>query len=92
MDAVSGVVDLINSVPGAQYACLLNEDNKGNVKGSFRTQRDEVDLEELASKFGGGGHKKAAGFTMPGRIHQEVHWKIVPAQELPGASFLPNPV
>lgn len=92
MDAASGVVDLINSVPGSKYTCLLNEDNKGNVKGSFRTQRDEVNLEELAAKFGGGGHKKAAGFTMPGRIHQEVHWKIVPAQELPEASFLPNPV
>lgn len=92
IDAASGVVDLINSVPGSKYTCLLNEDNKGNVKGSFRTQRDEVNLEELAAKFGGGGHKKAAGFTMPGRIHQEVHWKIVPAQELPDASFLPNPV
>lgn len=91
-DAGSGVVDLINSVPGSKYTCLLNEDNKGNVKGSFRTQRDDVDLEELAAKFGGGGHKKAAGFTMPGRIHQEVHWKIVPTQELPEASFLSKPV
>lgn len=91
-DAASGVVDIINSVPGSKYVCLLNEDNRGNVKGSFRTQRSDVDLEALASKFGGGGHTKAAGFTMPGRIHQEVHWKIVPAQELPAAGFLLNAV
>lgn len=79
-DEISGVVDLLNSVPGTKYSCLLNEDERGNIKGSFRTQRDDVDLSELAGKFGGGGHKKAAGFTMPGRLHREVHWKIQPKQ------------
>lgn len=78
-DDISGVVDFINSVPGSKFTVLLNEDEKGNVKGSFRTRRDDVDLAELAGKFGGGGHKKAAGFTMPGRIHQEVRWKVSPA-------------
>ena len=80
-DEISGVVDLLNSVPGAKYVCLLNEDKNGKIKGSFRTQRDDVDLSELASQFGGGGHKKAAGFSMPGRLHREVHWKIVPADK-----------
>lgn len=89
-DEISGVVDLLNSVPDTRYTCLLNEDRSGNVKGSFRTQRDDVDVAELASQFGGGGHKKAAGFTMPGRIHEEVHWKIVPAQELPQDKPLPK--
>jgi len=28
----------------------------------------DVDLEELAAKFGGGGHKKASGFTLPPRV------------------------
>lgn len=91
-DAASGVVDLLNSIPGTRYTCLLNEDRNGNVKGSFRTQREDVDLEELAAKFGGGGHKKAAGFTMPGRIHQEIHWKIVPSQELPEGTMLPKTI
>lgn len=76
---ISGVVDYINAVPGSKFTVLLNEDEKGNVKGSFRTRRDDVDLAELAGKFGGGGHKKAAGFTMPGRIHQEIRWKVTPA-------------
>ncbi|MEZ4087043.1 MAG: DHH family phosphoesterase [Candidatus Gracilibacteria bacterium] len=89
-DEVSGVVDLLNSVPGAKYTCLLNEDKNGNVKGSFRTQNDDVDVAALAAQFGGGGHKKAAGFTMPGRIHQELHWKIVPSEELPSNTALPK--
>lgn len=89
-EELSGVVDLLNSVPGAKYACLLNEDEQGRVKGSFRTQRDDVDVAALAGQFGGGGHKKAAGFSMPGRIHQEAHWKIVPTQALPDGALLPK--
>ena len=89
-EEVSGVVDMLNSVPGTKYTCLLNEDKNGNIKGSFRTQREDVDVAELASRFGGGGHKKAAGFTMPGRIHKEEHWKIVPSQELPEGKLLPK--
>lgn len=81
-DEVSGVIDLLNSVPGAKFSVLLNEDVNGKIKGSFRTQRDDVDLAELAGKFGGGGHKKAAGFTMKGRLQKEVHWKIVPEKDV----------
>ncbi len=75
-DEISGIVDLLNSVPGSKYTCLLNEDRKGYIKGSFRTRRDDVDVAELASKFGGGGHKKAAGFTIPGKLQKESCWKI----------------
>jgi len=83
-DEISGVVDFLNSVPNSKFTVLLNEDEKGNIKGSFRTQREDVDVAALAAQFGGGGHRKAAGFTMPGRLHKEVHWKIVPKnQQLP---------
>jgi len=78
-DDLSGLVDFLNSVPGSKFTVLLNEDDRGNVKGSFRTRRDDVDLAELAGQFGGGGHKKAAGFSMPGRIYQETRWKVLPA-------------
>jgi len=89
-DEISGVVDLMNSVPGAKYTCLLNEDRGGKIKGSFRTQRDDVDLAELASKFGGGGHKKAAGFSIAGRLQKEVYWKIVPEKVLSNGAALPE--
>ncbi len=77
-DELSGLVDFLNAVPGSKFTVLINEDEKGNVKGSFRTRRDDVDLAQLAGLFGGGGHKKAAGFSMPGRIHQEIRWKVLP--------------
>ena len=73
---ISGVIDYLNSVPDSKFCVLLSEDLQGNVKGSLRTQRDDVDLSELTASFGGGGHKKAAGFTMPGTLEQETVWKI----------------
>lgn len=73
---VGGVIDYLNAVPDSKFCILLSEDKSGNVKASLRTQRDDVDLSELTSSFGGGGHKKAAGFTMPGKIEQETTWKI----------------
>ena len=81
IDELSGAVDFINCVPGTKFTVLLHEDDTGNVKGSFRTRNENVDLEEIAGKFGGGGHKKAAGFSIPGKLEKEVRWKIVPSQE-----------
>ena len=81
MDELSGAVDFINCVPETKFTVLLHEDEKGNVKGSFRTRNEDVDLEEIASKFGGGGHKKAAGFTLPGKLEKETTWKIIPAHD-----------
>ena len=75
---LNGVVDLINSMPDAKYSVVLSEDEKGNVKASLRTRNEEVDVKSLAEKFGGGGHVKASGFTIPhGHLQKEVKWKIV---------------
>lgn len=81
IDELSGAVDFINCVPNTKFTVLLHEDENGNVKGSFRTRNEDVDLEEIAAKFGGGGHKKAAGFTLPGKLEKEVRWKIVPSAD-----------
>lgn len=80
-DELSGAVDFINCVPETKFTVLLHEDESGNVKGSFRTRNENVDLEEIASKFGGGGHKKAAGFTLPGKLQKETVWRIIPAHD-----------
>jgi nanoRNase/pAp phosphatase (c-di-AMP/oligoRNAs hydrolase) len=37
----------------------LNKRSQWNL--SFRTTKDNVDVSEIASAFGGGGHKKASG-------------------------------
>lgn len=73
---LSGVIGYLNSVPEAKFCVLLSEDLKGNIKGSLRTQKDDVDVAKVANLFGGGGHKKAAGFTVPGRLKERMTWEI----------------
>ena len=77
----SGIIDYLSTVKDAEFATLLVEDDKGNIRGSFRTRKDIVNLSEMAGMFGGGGHKKASGFTMKGELGREVVWKIQPHQE-----------
>ncbi|MEK7673141.1 MAG: bifunctional oligoribonuclease/PAP phosphatase NrnA [Patescibacteria group bacterium] len=76
-----GAIDYLNAVPGAKYCVLLSEDEKGIVKGSLRTQRNDVNLSEVASQWGGGGHPKASGFGVPGKLRPVMSWKIMSDNE-----------
>lgn len=73
---MSGVVDYVNSVPHSKYSVILTERDEV-VKGSLRTLHDDVNVSEIASQYGGGGHVKAAGFAVKGRLEKEVRWKVV---------------
>jgi phosphoesterase RecJ-like protein len=77
-DDISGLVNLLNSAPESKAALLLYESETGKIKGSLRTERDDIDLAELARYLGGGGHKKAAGFSLDGRIEKvDGEWRVV---------------
>lgn len=76
IEELQGVVDYVNAVPEAKFSLLLSE--RGNqIKASLRTKRDDVNVAKIASIFGGGGHVKAAGFAVPGKLEKEEVWKIV---------------
>lgn len=74
---LTGAIDYVNSIPGMRFSMILS-DRDGKVKGSLRTLRDDVDVSAMAQKFSGGGHKKAAGFSLPGKLQPETRWKVVP--------------
>ena len=77
--SATGAIDFLNAVPDAKYCILLSEDEeKGIVKGSLRTQREDVNLSEVAAQWGGGGHPKASGFGLPGHLQPVINWKVVP--------------
>jgi phosphoesterase RecJ-like protein len=61
-----GIVDQIRSIEGIEIALLLRED-KGKVKINFRS-KETANVSELARRFGGGGHNKAAGCVIEGSI------------------------
>lgn len=72
--------DLINfprSVEGTEVALMFIEQRGGGVKVSFRS-RSKVDVDKIAEQFGGGGHRLAAGATVPGTM-DEVRRKVLDA-------------
>ncbi len=72
---LTGAIDYVNAVPGMKFSLILAE-RQGKVKGSLRTLRDDVDVAKMAAKFQGGGHKKAAGFAVSGKLVPEMRWKV----------------
>lgn len=49
---------------GHPFAAVYAETEKGII-WSLRSRENGVDVSEVAKRFGGGGHKHAAGFTVP---------------------------
>lgn len=67
----------LNSLNDVKATLVLKDSGDGYVKGSYRTTREDVDVAEMAAKYGGGGHRKAAGFKIKGRVAKgEKGWKV----------------
>jgi len=66
-DALDGVVEFARSIAGVRLALLFREIAGGRIKVSFRSVGD-VDAMALAARFGGGGHRKAAGASLEGGL------------------------
>jgi bifunctional oligoribonuclease and PAP phosphatase NrnA len=76
-DDLSGLIDYMGSIKDVKYATLLSNDPESpQVRGSLRTRNNDVDVREIAKKLGGGGHKKASGFSVEGRLRKEMYWTI----------------
>ena len=61
-----GVIDHLRSVEGTKVAGLVRERpgrEDGGRKVSLRATDDDVDVSAIARAQGGGGHRRAAGFT-----------------------------
>jgi len=66
-DDLDGIVEYPRSIAGVRLALLFRQIANGRVKVSFRSMGD-VDVAELAQRFGGGGHARAAGASLEGSI------------------------
>ncbi len=75
---LGGVVNLMNSIPDSKAAILFFETPEGGIRASLRTEKNNVDIAKIARLFGGGGHKKAAGFTIDGKLKLKGReWEII---------------
>ena len=62
---LDGIVNQLRITRGAEAAVFLYENEDGSYKVSTRSN-GLVDVAKLAMRFGGGGHARAAGFSMEG--------------------------
>ncbi|MDP6571321.1 MAG: bifunctional oligoribonuclease/PAP phosphatase NrnA [Patescibacteria group bacterium] len=77
-DDTEGVANLLNHLSDVKMAMVLRDLGDGMVKGSLRTTKELIDVSQIAKLMGGGGHAKAAGFTVKGKvIESDNGWKIV---------------
>jgi len=61
-----GIIDYLRAVEGSELAVLIREPPRADGptrRVSLRSSVDELDVSAIARRFGGGGHRQAAGFS-----------------------------
>ena len=70
-DDLEGMVDVPRGIEGVEVGLLFRQTNTGEIKVSFRSS-GPTDVNELARRFGGGGHTKASGAIVPGPMERAI--------------------
>ena len=70
-----GLIDYPRSIAGVEAAALLRQVGEDQYKVSLRS-RGSVDVEKVARRNGGGGHRNAAGYLLEGSL-DEVRARVV---------------
>lgn len=58
-----GIINMARNISGVEAAAMLREMENGDIRVNLRSN-SYVDVSEIAAKYSGGGHMKAAGFTV----------------------------
>ncbi|MDT8368809.1 MAG: bifunctional oligoribonuclease/PAP phosphatase NrnA [Longimicrobiales bacterium] len=69
---LEGLVDYPRAIEGTRVALLFRGTNRGATKISFRATGPQVDVNELAREFGGGGHLRASGAMIDAPMEEVV--------------------
>lgn len=77
-EELEGLPGFLSNLHDIKALLWMREMGNGIIKGSLRTKDKNIDISILAKIFGGGGHKKASGFTIEGKLEKNnSKWKIV---------------
>ena len=68
-DLFGDIISFLSYLSGVQVALMLREE-EGWVRGNLRTTSDQIDVAKIAAWWGGGGHQKAAGFALKGKLKE----------------------
>jgi phosphoesterase RecJ-like protein len=64
-----GIINYSLTIKGVEVGLLFREISPGLIKVGFRS-KGEVDVSAIAAKFGGGGHRRAAGAKQDGTMEE----------------------
>ncbi|HEX2722144.1 MAG TPA: bifunctional oligoribonuclease/PAP phosphatase NrnA [Gemmatimonadaceae bacterium] len=81
---LEGLAEHPRSVGGTRMAIFFRDLGHGKIKVSFRSTGD-VNVNEFARQFGGGGHARASGALITGTIEEVRHSVVNAAREFVGS-------
>ena len=71
---LGGIIDQLRLTEGVKVAVFIHEKEPHTYKVSMRSTVPDLDVSKVASFFGGGGHKMAAGCTITsGKVHDVIN-------------------
>ncbi|MEO5589442.1 MAG: bifunctional oligoribonuclease/PAP phosphatase NrnA [Gemmatimonadaceae bacterium] len=83
-DDLEGLAEHPRSVAGTRMAIFFRDLGHGKIKASFRSTGD-VNVNDFARQFGGGGHARASGALIPGTMDEVRHSVVNAAREFVGS-------
>ena len=75
------MIDILRTIEGVKISIIFRELEEGSVKVHFRS-KDGIDIQTLAHKLGGGGHRVAAGATVEGKAKKLIPQILAEAKKL----------
>ena len=75
MEHLETAIDVVRSVEMVEISFVIKETDKGEFKASLRSTG--ADVAAICARFGGGGHIKAAGCTIPARSIDEAARRLL---------------
>jgi len=86
------LIDVVRTAREADVAAVYKQQPDGLFKASLRS-RGSTDVSAVAHRFGGGGHRLAAGYTAPGGLEGAVRDLLdaLPAVDVPVPAPVPVP-
>jgi len=82
LDDTKDLVDIIRPLQGVKLAIIFEDLEDGRIRMSLRSKDPRVNVADLASRFGGGGHAMAAGIRMRGELAECREKVLAAAREI----------
>lgn len=84
-DDTEEITDVVRQIAGPEVSVILRQNADDSIRGSIRSKGDH-DVQAIAIKLGGGGHKAASGFTLHGDLRlalQQVADAVADSYDVP---------